>query len=103
MKGVNVNSKDRDGKTALIVAEEKGHTEIVQLLKEVQEPKKEVKIDKDTAHLELLEAAKKGMRIKEVSVPMPVRNKGKSQFNMKNYILYPFKMIDRVVRVLLWR
>ena len=32
-KGAKVNEKNKDGKTALRIAEENGHTEIVELLK----------------------------------------------------------------------
>jgi ankyrin repeat protein len=32
VKGADVNAKDNNGKTALSVAREKGHTEIVELL-----------------------------------------------------------------------
>lgn len=50
-----------------------------------------------------LEAARKNMRIKEISVEMPVRESGSSQFNLKTYALYPFKMVEIVVKVLLFR
>jgi len=32
-KGADVNAKDRDGKTPLSLAQEKGHNEIIELLK----------------------------------------------------------------------
>jgi len=50
-----------------------------------------------------LEAARKNMKIKEISVEMPVRERGSSQFNFKTYALYPFRMIEIVVKVLLFR
>ena len=50
-----------------------------------------------------LEAARKNMKIKEISVEMPVRERGSSQFNLKTYALYPFKMVEIVVKVLLFR
>lgn len=50
-----------------------------------------------------LEAARKGFKIKEISVEMPVRAKGLSQFNVKTYTLYPFRMIECVIKVLLFR
>lgn len=50
-----------------------------------------------------LEAARKKMKIKEISVEMPVRRKGVSQFNVKTYTLYPLRMIECVIKVLLFR
>ncbi len=50
-----------------------------------------------------LEAAKKGFRIKEVSVEMPVRNIGKSQFSVVTYGLYPFRMVWVVMKVMLFK
>lgn len=48
-----------------------------------------------------LEAAKKGFRIREVSVEMPVRDVGKSQFSLVTYGLYPFRMFWTILKVLL--
>lgn len=59
--------------------------------------------DRHWALEQTLEAAKKGMNIGEISVEMPVRDKGVSQFNVKTYALYPFRMIDCVIKVLLFR
>lgn len=59
--------------------------------------------DRHWALEQTLEAAKKGMNIAEVSVEMPVRDTGVSQFNFKTYALYPFRMIDCVIKVLLFR
>ncbi len=59
--------------------------------------------DRHWALEQTLEAAKKGMNIAEVSVEMPVRDTGVSQFNIKTYALYPFRMIDCVIKVLLFR
>lgn len=50
-----------------------------------------------------LEAARKSMEIKEISVEMPLRKRGSSQFNIKTYALYPFRMVETVVKVLLFR
>ncbi len=50
-----------------------------------------------------LEAARKGLKIKEISVEMPVREKGASQFNIRTYALYPLRMIECVIKVLLFR
>ncbi|MGD2248352.1 MAG: glycosyltransferase family 2 protein [Candidatus Methanofastidiosia archaeon] len=60
-------------------------------------------IDGHWALEQTLEAARKKMVIKEVSVEMPVRSKGRSQFNIKTYLLYPFRMIECVIKVLLFR
>jgi glycosyltransferase involved in cell wall biosynthesis len=59
--------------------------------------------DRHWALEQTLEAARKGMTIKEVSVEMPVRDRGKSQFNVKTYALYPFRMIDCIIKVLIFR
>jgi len=45
-----------------------------------------------------VEAARKGLVIREVSVPMPVRRSGKSQFTLRRYALYPFRMIGAIAR-----
>jgi glycosyltransferase involved in cell wall biosynthesis len=50
-----------------------------------------------------IEACKKGLVIKELSVIMPVRNAGESQFSLAIYALYPFRMIAVIVRVMLFR
>jgi glycosyltransferase involved in cell wall biosynthesis len=49
-----------------------------------------------------LEAANKGLSIKEVSVEMPVRDTGNSQFSFRTYGLYPFRMVWIIVRFILW-
>lgn len=59
--------------------------------------------DRHWALEQTLEAARKNMKIKEVSVEMPVREKGLSQFNVKTYALYPFRMVECVIKVLLFR
>lgn len=50
-----------------------------------------------------MDFAKKGMYITEVSVVMPVRKDGKSQFNLKTFVLYPIRMLETILRVLLFR
>ncbi len=50
-----------------------------------------------------LEAARRGWKIAEISIEMPVRKHGQSQFNLKTYFLYPFRMFEVILRVLLFR
>jgi len=50
-----------------------------------------------------LEASKRGQRIEEVSVEMPTRETGESQFTLDTFALYPVRMADVVVRVLIFR
>ena len=50
-----------------------------------------------------LEAAKKGFKIKEMAVVMPVRKQGESQFSFTTYCLYPIIMIWVIIRVMLFR
>jgi glycosyltransferase involved in cell wall biosynthesis len=50
-----------------------------------------------------LEALKKGLKIKEASVEMPVRTTGDSQFSLATYIGYPFKMILAILKVILFK
>lgn len=50
-----------------------------------------------------LEAGKKGFRIKEVSIEMPRRDIGKSQFSLLVYGLYPFRMLWAILKVMLFR
>ncbi len=59
--------------------------------------------DRHWALEQTLEAARKKMKIKEVSIEMPPRGKGSSQFDLKTYALYPFRMVECVVRVLIFR
>ena len=59
--------------------------------------------DKNWAVTQTLEAAKKRMKIVEISVEMPPRRKGKSQFDPLTFIKYPFRMIKEFIRVLLFR
>jgi glycosyltransferase involved in cell wall biosynthesis len=50
-----------------------------------------------------LEAAKRGQRIEEVSIEMPPREAGDSQFTLDTFVLYPVRMVDTIVRVLVFR
>jgi glycosyltransferase involved in cell wall biosynthesis len=51
----------------------------------------------------LTEALKKGLKVKEVSVVMPVRTTGKSQFTIATYTRYPFKMLWTIIRVFFFK
>ena len=59
--------------------------------------------DKHWAVEQTLEAARKGLRIKEVSVEMPVRQKGRSQFDLHTFLWYPIRVADGVLRILIFR
>ena len=50
-----------------------------------------------------LDAARQGYRIREVSVQMPTRDSGESQFDLGTFVMYPLRMTDVVLRVLLFR
>ncbi len=58
--------------------------------------------DVNPAVEQMLEIAKKGMTIKEIPVKMPVRDSGKSQFSLRTYALYPFRMIWAITKVMLF-
>lgn len=59
--------------------------------------------DRHWAVAQTMEAAKKGLRIREISAEMPVRREGKSQFSLVRYALYPFRMIPVMVKYALFR
>lgn len=59
--------------------------------------------DKHWAIEQTLEAAKGGYRITEVSTEMPTREDGESQFTLDTFALYPLRMTDTILRVLLFR
>ncbi|WP_135305270.1 glycosyltransferase family 2 protein [Haloarcula amylovorans] len=59
--------------------------------------------DKHWAIEQTLEAAKRDFRITEVSTEMPVREEGDSQFTLDTFVLYPVRMTDTILRVLLFR
>jgi glycosyltransferase involved in cell wall biosynthesis len=50
-----------------------------------------------------LQAANSGYRIRELSVRMPTREDGASQFDIETFVMYPIRMADTVVRVLMFR
>ncbi|MEF8887469.1 MAG: glycosyltransferase family 2 protein [Haloarculaceae archaeon] len=50
-----------------------------------------------------LDAARQGYRIREVSAEMPTRDSGESQFDLGTFLLYPLRMADVVLRVVLFR
>lgn len=59
--------------------------------------------DKHPAVEQVLEMARKKMKIMEISIEMPVRKKGRSQFNIKTFILYPLRMVEVLLKVLIFR
>ncbi|MFC2105122.1 glycosyltransferase family 2 protein [Candidatus Bipolaricaulota bacterium] len=59
--------------------------------------------DKHWAVEQTLEAARKGLRIKELSVDMPTRAQGTSQFRLGVFLWYPIRMLDVILRVLIFR
>jgi len=59
--------------------------------------------DKHWAVEQTLEAARRDLRIREVSIEMPTREAGESQFTVRTFALYPLRMTDAILRVLLFR
>ena len=59
--------------------------------------------DRHWAVEQTLEAAKRGLRVEEMSVEMPVREAGESQFTLDTFLFYPARMADVILRVLLFR
>lgn len=59
--------------------------------------------DRHWAVEQTLEAARKRLKIREISVKMPARQKGKSQFTLGTFLGYPLRMLDSILRVLLFR
>lgn len=59
--------------------------------------------DKHWAIEQTLQAARGDLNIEEVSVEMPVRSTGNSQFSLDTLVLYPVRMFDVVLRVLIFR
>jgi len=59
--------------------------------------------DRHFAVEQTLEAAKRGYEIGEVSAEMPTRETGQSQFTVDTLLLYPLRMTDAILRVLLFR
>lgn len=59
--------------------------------------------DRHWAVEQTLEAARRGLRITEVSTEIPTRDQGSSQFTLETFVLYPLRMTDVILRVLLFR
>lgn len=59
--------------------------------------------DRHWAVEQTLAAAKQNLRIEEVSVEMPIREEGESQFNVQTLVMYPARMADVTLRVLIFR
>lgn len=59
--------------------------------------------DRHPAVEQMMEMIKKGVKIKEVSVVMPLRKKSESHLNRKNFILYPFRIMFLIIKVILFR
>lgn len=59
--------------------------------------------DKHWAVEQTLDGARSNHRITEVSVKMPVRDQGASQFTVDTFVLYPARMVDVILRVLIFR
>ena len=59
--------------------------------------------DKHWAVEQTLEAAKRDFRITEISIEIPTRDEGESQFSLDTFVLYPLRMTDVILRVLLFR
>jgi len=52
---------------------------------------------------QMLEIAKKGMRIKEVPIEMQTRNSGESHLNLVRLIFYPLRGVISIIKVMLFR
>jgi len=59
--------------------------------------------DKHWAVEQTLAAAREEFRITEVSVEMPTRDEGDSQFTLDTFALYPIRMTDVMLRILIFR
>jgi glycosyltransferase involved in cell wall biosynthesis len=59
--------------------------------------------DKHWAVEQTLQAANSGYSIHELSVAMPTRETGASQFDLETFVMYPIRMADTIVRVLVFR
>jgi glycosyltransferase involved in cell wall biosynthesis len=59
--------------------------------------------DRHWAVEQTLEAARNDFRIAEVSTEMPTREQGESQFSLDTFVLYPARMTDVILRVMLFR
>lgn len=70
----------------------------VSMIKEVMH-----RSNKHWAIEQTLQVANSGYRIQELSVEMPTREEGASQFDIETFVMYPIRMIDTIVRVLVFR
>ena len=59
--------------------------------------------DRHWAVEQTLQAAEAGLRIEEVSAEMPTRDTGESQFTLDTLVLYPARMADVILRVMVFR
>jgi len=59
--------------------------------------------DRHWAVEQTLEAARGGWRIKEISVEMPTRQTGETQFNVKTILLYPLRVLEAILKILIFR
>lgn len=59
--------------------------------------------DKHWAVEQTMAAAKRDLRIEEVSIEMPTREEGTSQFDLETFLMYPARMFDAILRVLVFR
>lgn len=59
--------------------------------------------DKHWAVEQTLEAGNRGLQLEEVSVAMPTRTEGESQFDLATLLMYPVRMTDIILRILVFR
>ncbi len=59
--------------------------------------------DRHWAVEQTLEAARRGYRIEEVSIEMPPRSDGESQFDLETFAMYPVRMTDVILRIVIFR
>lgn len=52
---------------------------------------------------QMMEMAKRGMKIKEIPIEMPIRNTGNSHLNPIKFFLYPFRATWHILKVLLFK
>lgn len=50
-----------------------------------------------------LQAANSEYTIQELSVEMPIREEGASQFDIETFVMYPVRMVDTIARVIVFR
>ncbi len=59
--------------------------------------------DKHPAIEQMLEMARKGMKIKEVPIEMLPRNSGESHLSLVKFVLYPLRGVISIIKVMLFR